>query len=248
MKITPIKTRIIEPNESLLDFITEHILTLEDKSVLVIASKIVSFAQGRLVKKISDEVKDRLVQEESEFAVKTPYCWMTIKDGMIMASAGIDESNVPDGQLLLAPDNSFKVARKLRETLMAFYKVKELGVIITDSRTVIFQKGTIGVSMGYAGFEGIRSYVGKTDLFGREFKMQRVNVPEALSASAVFEMGEGTETQPLAIIEKTNIEFTDRQIDSQELIIDPKDDMYGAIFSGAVKDYQENNPISEEDR
>jgi len=56
--------------------------------------------------------KDKTIKEESEFALKTEIVWMTIKDGMVLANAGIDESNA-NGKLILLPKNSFKSAEIL---------------------------------------------------------------------------------------------------------------------------------------
>ena len=80
------------------------------------------------------------------------------------------------------------------------------------------------------GFEGIRDYVGKPDIFGRLFAFSRANIVDALATSAVHTMGEGDECQPLAIIKNPLVMYTDERQNGDDLIIDPEDDMYGPLF------------------
>jgi dihydrofolate synthase / folylpolyglutamate synthase len=109
--------------------------------------------------------------------------------GMPMANAGIDESN-GDGKCILLPKDSYETAYTLWDQLRKKYTLKNLGIIITDSRTIPFRNGTTGVSLGHMGFEGIRDYRTKLDIFGRSFHYARTNVPDALGTAAVHLMGE----------------------------------------------------------
>jgi F420-0:gamma-glutamyl ligase len=72
-------------------------------------------------------------------------------------------------------------------------------------------------------------YRGKPDIFGRKLKFSRTDVADSLASAAVVLMGEGNEQQPLAIIEKYPAEFCEK-VDSNELRISMKEDMYGPIF------------------
>ena len=80
------------------------------------------------------------------------------------------------------------------------------------------------------GFEGIRDYVGKSDIFGRPFHYARTNIPDALATSAVHTLGEGDECQPLAVIKNPLVMYTDERQYGDDLIIDPEDDMYAPLF------------------
>lgn len=231
MKVEPIKTRLFQPGESLADFIIEHIPSLQENTILAITSKIVALAEGRYQDEGTEEEKEALIRSESDTAIKTKYCWLTLKDNTVMATAGIDESNA-EGKWVLLPKDSFISADKVRDELKKYYKLENLGIIITDSRTVPLRKGVTGVSLGYAGFEGLKSYIGKEDLYGRPFKMSQQNIVESLAATTVFVMGEGAEAQPLAIVENAPVDFTDDKIDPKELWIDPADDMYAPMFQG----------------
>ena len=233
MIVKPIKTHVFKEGDDLFTFITRYLKKIPERSVLVVTSKIVALAEKRTAIAKTAKAKEDLIRAESEVAMPTKYVWLTIKDGMVMASAGIDESNAK-GKLILLPKDSFKTAHLLRKKLKQKYGVKKLGVLITDSRTIPLRAGVSGVALGHAGFRGIRDYRGKPDIFGRKFVYSRTDVADSLAATAVLVMGEGREQQPLTIIKKAPIEFCDK-INRQELHIDIKDDMYGPLFSKLPK-------------
>ncbi len=232
MMVQPIRTRIFKEGESLVKFITEHVKNLPDKSVFVVTSKIVALAERRTAPLGTEKQKEKLIRAESEWAVETKYVWLTIKDGLMMPTAGIDESNSQDRYILL-PKDSFKTAQVVRKALMKQYKLKQFGVVITDSRTFPLRAGTAGVSLGHAGFQGLKDYRKQKDIFGRLFVFSRVNVADGLAAAAVLEMGEGSEQQPLALIKKPPVEFVNR-VKRTEMLIDMEDDMYRPLFVSKV--------------
>ncbi|MFA5827511.1 MAG: coenzyme F420-0:L-glutamate ligase, partial [Candidatus Paceibacterota bacterium] len=127
MKIIPIKTKIFSENEDLLQFVLRYIKKVPENSVIVITSKIVALSEGRIVlidKTIShDKMREKIIKSESDFMLRTKYTWLTIKDGMVMASAGIDESNA-DGKMVLLPKDSFKLADFVRKELCKKFKIK----------------------------------------------------------------------------------------------------------------------------
>ncbi|MEK7060072.1 MAG: coenzyme F420-0:L-glutamate ligase [Patescibacteria group bacterium] len=228
MQIKAIKTNIFREKGDLLQFIFEYIKKIPEDSILVITSKIVALAEGRTVECKNQSQKIKLIKQESDFTLKTKLTWLTIKDGMVMASAGIDESNA-DGKMILLPKDSFKSAEFIRKELCKKFKIKNLGILITDSRIFPLRAGVVGVALGYAGFKGIRNYIGKKDIFGRVLKMSRTDVADSLATSAVLCMGEGKEQQPLALITGALIEFV-KKVNKKELIIDPKEDLYQPLF------------------
>ncbi len=228
MIIKTIKTRIFQEGENLFSFLIRYLKKLPERSVVVVTSKIVSLSEKRTAVAKSAKAKEKLIRAESDFAMPTKYVWLTVKDGLVMASAGIDESNA-NGRLILLPKDSFQTARFLRRKLKQKYGVKHLGVLITDSRTMPLRAGVTGVALGYAGFRGIKDYRGASDIFGRKFKFSRTDVADGLAAAAVLVMGEGNEQQPLAIITKAPVKFCDK-IRRQELRISIQDDMYRPLF------------------
>ncbi len=233
MIVKPIKTRIFQEGEDLFNFINKYIKKLPEKSVLVVTSKIVALAEKRTVVVKDEKAREKIIRAESQMAVRTKYVWLTIKDGMVMASSGIDESNA-NGKLILLPKNSFKTANYLRTQLRKKFKIKNLGVLITDSRVMPLRAGVTGVALGYAGFKGLKSYIGTPDMFGKKFIFSTTNTADCLATAAVLTMGEGREQQPLAMITDTLIEFCEKT-NPKELLIDIKNDMYLPIFKKIPK-------------
>ena len=236
MLVKALKTRLFLENENLTNFIIENLPTLADDSILIITSKIVALAEGRTVTTNDQVTREKYIKLESDFALETKYTWLTIKDGTVMAAAGIDASNA-NGKLILLPTNSFVSAATVREKLLAQYNLKNLGIIITDSRTIPLRRGVTGMATGYAGFKGLKTYTDKTDIFDRPFEYTNVNVADSLAAAAVYEMGEGNEQQPLAIITDTTVEFCD-QTDPEEIKISLEDDMYAPLFKALWGSWQ----------
>ncbi|MFA6386404.1 MAG: coenzyme F420-0:L-glutamate ligase [Candidatus Paceibacterota bacterium] len=228
MKVIPIKTKIFRENEDLIKFIVSHIKKLEENSILVVTSKIVALSEGRVVIAKDEKTREEIIKKESQFMMRTKYTWLTIKDGMVMASAGVDESNA-DGKIVLLPKDSFKAAIEIRNKLLKYYKVKNLGILITDSRLMPLRAGVVGVALGYSGFKGVKNYIGHKDLFGRKLKFSRTDVADSLATASVYLMGEGNECQPLAVITDCKVEFKNK-IDKNELKIDIKEDIYQPLF------------------
>jgi len=237
MQIKAIKTRIFREKENLISFILEHVKKLPEKSVLVITSKIVDLSEGR-TKEIDfsiphKQMHEKIIKAESEYMLRTKYTWLTIKDGMVMSSAGIDESNA-NGKIVLLPKNSFKAASLIRRNLQKKYKIKNLGILITDSRLFPLRAGIVGAAVGYAGFKGVRDYRGTPDIFGRILKLSRTDVADSLATAAVLSMGEGKEQQPLALISNAPVEFV-KKINRKELMMDPREDLYQPLFEKIKK-------------
>jgi len=235
MHVQAIKTRLFQENEDLVAFIAEHLPSVGNGSVVVVTSKIIALAEGRTVVPESEDAKDRLIQAESDKAVKTKYVWLTVKDGMIMASAGIDESNA-NGKMILLPADSFAAADAIRIALKQHYGIADLGIIVTDSHTQPLRAGVTGVALGYAGIKGIKDYRGTKDIFGRTFHYSQVNVVDSLAAAAVLAMGEGDEKRPLAVITDAPVAFSD-VVDRNEVHIPLEDDMYLPFFGDLPRDF-----------
>ena len=228
MKIKAIKTKIFKPNENILHFIENYLPKIIENSILVVTSKIVALSEGRFIEKINEKTKEKIIKSESEFVLHTKYVCLTIKDGMAMVNAGVDESNA-NNSLILLPKDSFRAAVKIRTYFKKKYKVKNLGVIITDSRCMPLRSGITGVALGYAGFKGLKDYRKKLDIFGRAFKYSKVDIADSLATTAVLCMGEGNEQRPLAIIYNAPIEYSNK-LNRDELKIDIKEDIYGPMF------------------
>src|SRR3989338_5033846 len=117
MEVKPLKTKLFREGDEIVPFVLKHVPRIKNGSVLVISSKIVSLSEGRTAP-LKD--RERLIKKESERARKTKMVWLTIKDGIVMANAGIDESN-GNGKLILLPKDSYKSAARVRNDLKKKY-------------------------------------------------------------------------------------------------------------------------------
>ncbi|TSD05766.1 MAG: hypothetical protein Greene07147_471 [Parcubacteria group bacterium Greene0714_7] len=225
MHIQAIKTRMFKKDEDLSVFIVEHVQKIPERSILVVTSKIVALSEGRTAK---TSEKNALIKKESSWALKVGKVWLTEKSGMIMANAGIDESNA-QGELVLLPKDSFASAERLRKILQKKYRVKNLGIIIADSALMPLRAGVVGAALGYAGFKGVRDYRGKKDIFGRQMRMSRTNVADSLATAGTLVMGEGSEQQPLTLITEAPVESVEKT-NKKELKIAPKEDIFWPLL------------------
>lgn len=204
MRVKAIKTRkFLPPKDNLWDFLSAA-PSLEENSVLAVTSKIVSIGEGRCIRIDSVKSKDKLVIKEADKYIPRKFAphglvMHTIKNNILTASSGIDESNGKD-YYILWPKDPLRSAKKIWQFLRKKFKVQNLGVVITDSRLVPLRRGVVGIAIGYFGFKPLRDYRGKLDLFGRKFQMETSNLPDSLATAAVLEMGEGAEQTPLATI------------------------------------------------
>ena len=229
MQIKSYKTRLFKNGEVLSDFVIEHLPEVQEKDIIVIASKIASLSERRVVSCSSEKELTDLIKKESDFYLETKWIPLTIKDGLVMAAAGIDQSNVDAGCVLL-PEDSYKLAAKVRKELQQHYQVSELGVVITDSRVFPLRQGIVGGAIAYAGIIGLRDYRGKKDLYGRKFVMESLNIVDSIASAAVLTMGEGDESQPLALVSEAPVEFTNEVANKEDLKIPLEDDLYGPLF------------------
>ena len=229
MKIIAIKTPIFEEKENLLDFINNQISSLEEDCIVVITSKVVALSQGR-VGKIKD--KDKLIKQNSQKIIKTPWVPLTLVENEWCINAGIDESNAKN-KIILLPKNPFKIAEQIQKSLKKHFSLKHLGVIITDTKSIPLRVGTIGRPIAYTGFNPLKSYIGKKDLFGRKSRLTQSNIADALATSAVLIMGEGDEQVPIVIIKNAPVEFTNKKITKKykNLTLSPKKDIYARVFT-----------------
>lgn len=241
MKITPVKTGKISPvkPEKLFKVLDKYIRVLKEGSIVVITSKIVAVCEGGVIK-IGEVDKDELIKSQVQYYLprsESAYnILLTIRDGILIPTAGIDESN-GDGYYILWPKDAQKDANRIRGYLKKRFNLKRVGVIISDSKSSPLRRGTTGVALSYSGFLALNDYIGKSDLFGKELKVTKSNVADALATSAVLVMGEGDEQTPFAVIEELDfVQFKDRNPSKSELAefsIKLEDDLYAPILTKA---------------
>lgn len=231
LKATPIKTTIFHSGDDLIAFLTKSLRgeELEGKA-LAITSKIVSLAEERLVPK-AEASKQDLVRKEADryLGAGNHGVELTITRGLLIPSAGIDESNSETGAYILYPKDPYKSAERIWQALQTALGIKNFGIILTDSRSAPLRRGVTGVALSHWGFLGSKSRVGDQDLFHKALQYTHVNVADTLAAAAVLVMGEGSELCPLAIVESAQMEFSEKS-SRDELIVAPENDLYAPIF------------------
>ena len=235
LKVEAIATEIFRQGDDLRSFLREHLQgrNLEGK-VLAITSKVVSLAEGRVLPS-QGVCKEELIHNEADgFWQESVYgCHLSIKEGLLIPSAGIDESNSESGGYILYPKDPFVSAKKIHRRLCEELSLQKLGVIVTDSHTTPLRRGVLGVALSYYGFRGVVSHVGDKDLFGRELKFTNINVADALAVSATLMMGEGAEGCPLALIDYP-VDFVELS-SNDEVKIPVEEDLYKPILQGVIR-------------
>lgn len=247
MKITAVKThKITTKDRDILKILDKYLpagrqglTTLQERSIVVITSKIISICQGRVVK-IGEIDKDELIKQESQYYlprnINKYNVSLTITRNTLVPTAGIDESN-GNGYYILWPKNPQKTANRIRLRLKSRFNLDKVGVIITDSKTTPLRWGVTAIAIAYSGFTPLKNYIGKKDLFGRPFIFEQLSVIDSLASAATVVMGEGAEQTPIAIItDLPNIKFQERDPTKKELNslkINKNTDLYSPLLSGA---------------
>jgi coenzyme F420-0:L-glutamate ligase / coenzyme F420-1:gamma-L-glutamate ligase len=189
--------------------------------VVVVAQKIVSKAEGRLldlaavvpsaraIELAAETGKDpRLVEvilSESVRVVRARPGLLIVEHrlGFVMANAGVDRSNVaaPDGaeHVLLLPQDPDASAEALRRDLCALTRVG-VAVIINDSFGRPWRRGTVGVALGAAGLPALIDLRGRADLFGRTLEVSIVGFADEIAAAASLLMGQADEALPVVLV------------------------------------------------
>jgi len=184
--------------------------------IVVVAQKVVSKAEGRLVDlrgivpspralELATEVdKDpRLVEvilAESTEVVRHRKDVLIVAHrlGFVMANAGVDQSNVGSDStdcVLLLPKHPDAAAQALKRRLDDEFGVA-LGIIINDSFGRPWRQGVVGVALGAAGVPALQNLIGAPDLFGRKMLVTEVALADEVASAASLVMGEGDEGIP----------------------------------------------------
>ncbi len=222
LTITALKNiPLIRQGDDLADILVNSLvqtgIALEDNDILVLAQKIVSKSEGRMIElntvtpsarafELEKETgKDprllELILQESNAVLRTRPNTIIVehKLGFVCANAGIDQSNVKENQdgghvLLLPadPDNSAQGIRNAIEKATG----KRIGVMIIDSHGRAWRNGTVGVCIGLSGLPAMVDERGWQDLFGYTLKITVVGVADELAAAASLMMGQAAEGTP----------------------------------------------------
>ncbi len=203
-------------------------VTFEDGDVVVVTSKVVSKAEGRLVDAdATDAAARRRVVEEESARVLRRRGELTIAEtrhGFVCANAGVDFSNVPPGQAALLPLDPDRSARRIRDGLRARTGV-EVAVIVSDSFGRPWRRGITDVALGCAGVAAVLDLRGTTDARGQVLVTTEVAVADELAAAADLVMGKATSI-PVAVIRGVNPGWLRESSVRDELVRPPGEDLF----------------------
>jgi coenzyme F420-0:L-glutamate ligase/coenzyme F420-1:gamma-L-glutamate ligase len=218
--------------------------SLRPRDVLVIAQKIVSKAEGRIVDlktvtpspravelaKAADKdprVVELILADSTEVLRHRPGAIIVEhRLGFVLANAGIDASNVgPDGEerVLLLPSDPDRSCREIRERLHQRTGV-DVAVVIIDSFGRAWRNGTIGTAIGVSGFPALADLRGKPDLFGRPLQITEVGLADELAAAASLMMGQAAEGAPVVLAR--GVPYERREGSAQELVRPKTQDLF----------------------
>jgi coenzyme F420-0:L-glutamate ligase / coenzyme F420-1:gamma-L-glutamate ligase len=220
-------------------------VALADGDIIVLAQKIVSKAEGRFARlrevEASPEARriathtgkdprvvELILRESTEVVRMRPGVVITAhRNGFVMANAGIDSSNVEDGQeeeiVLLLPENPDASASRLRQQLRARVHV-DVAVIINDSFGRAWRLGTIGTAIGVSGIPALLDLRGSPDRTGRRLQVTEVGIADEVAGAASLLMGQAAEGRP--IVHVRGFPYPRREGNAAELVRPRDEDLF----------------------
>jgi coenzyme F420-0:L-glutamate ligase/coenzyme F420-1:gamma-L-glutamate ligase len=228
----------IRQDDDLAAMLLEH-TEVEDGDVVVVAQKVVSKMEGRVVRiddfEPSDKARELAGDERDPREVEAilreakqiirergPLVIAQTTHGFICASAGVDHSNAPEpGTLVLLPVDPDASARALRDRIQALTG-RTVGVIVTDSFGRPFRQGTTDVAIGIAGVPAIVDLRGTKDRIGYELRASRVAIADEIASAADLARGKA-EGVPVVIVRGLTLEGDGS---AGEIVIEPELDLF----------------------
>jgi len=205
--------------ESISSSLSNNNIALKDGDIIVIAQKIVSKAEGRIVdlKDVNPSKKARelasicekdpclieLILQESNQVIRIKPGTIIVEHrlGFICANAGIDHSNVvkdnkAEDLVLLLPKNPDKSASAIRQYFYHKENV-QIGIMIIDSHGRAWRLGVVGITIGISGLPGLVDMRGEPDLFGGILRTTQIGAADELAGAASLVMGQANEGIPV---------------------------------------------------
>ena len=229
MRLIAVKTRVVKIGDDLVELILGSLkaqgLQLEDNDVLALTSKVVSYSEGRIVKLREVKPSEKAKRLAKKYSLKPEFAELilregdrvyggveravlTLKNGAMVANAGIDNKNAPSDNVVLWPKDPAASAREVRDRIKR-RTGKDVALMIIDSGLVPLRIGTTGFALAVAGFKPIRDIRGCKDLFGKPIMITRQAVADDLASAAHLLMGEATEKTPAVLIKDAPLDFDD---------------------------------------
>jgi coenzyme F420-0:L-glutamate ligase / coenzyme F420-1:gamma-L-glutamate ligase len=186
----------ITSGADLAALIAEAAPDLHDGDILVVTSKIVSKAEGR----VTGGSREQAIEAETVRVVarRGATTIAQTRHGLVLAAAGVDESNTAPGTVVLLPEDPDESARRLRKALHA-RTGRRPGVIITDTMGRPWRAGQTDNAIGAAGVAVVRDYRGEADTFGNILEVTVAAVADEVAAAADLVKGKALRI-PVAVV------------------------------------------------
>ncbi|MEU5343462.1 MULTISPECIES: coenzyme F420-0:L-glutamate ligase [unclassified Streptomyces] len=225
----------VRPGDDLAKLIASAEPGLVDGDVLLVTSKIVSKAEGRIV-----EAADREAAIDAEtvrvVARRGPLRIVENRQGLVMAAAGVDASNTPSGTVLLLPEDSDASARAIRDGLRDALGV-EVGVVVTDTFGRPWRTGLTDVAIGAAGVRVLDDLRGGTDAHGNPLSATVVATADELASAGDLVKGKAAGL-PVAVVRGLPhvLSASGEDEGTRGMVRGARDDMFRLGTSEAVRE------------
>jgi coenzyme F420-0:L-glutamate ligase/coenzyme F420-1:gamma-L-glutamate ligase len=217
---------------------------VEDGDIVVVAQKVVSKAEDRVVKLSDVEPSERakkmakvaskdprfveLVLKEAKKVVKCSPEILIVENekGLICINAGMDKSNVSGKDTYaLLPKDPEESAERIRFRIMELTG-KRVAVVISDTYSRPFRRGQVEFAIGLAGIDPFKDYRGQGDLFNYILKVKNIALVDEIASAAELVMGQGREAVPVAIIRNLGRAEPDTAVSIEDLNISSGEDLF----------------------
>jgi coenzyme F420-0:L-glutamate ligase len=220
----------VRPGDDLAALIAER-TRLQDGDVLVVTSKIVSKAEGRLVTvdpATREAARETAIDAETVRLVarRGPTRIVETRHGLVLAAAGVDASNLPASELALLPLDPDASALLLRDRIAELRGV-DIGVILSDTMGRPWRNGLTDTAIGVAGLTAVTDARGRRDRYGNELGMTRVAIADEIAAAADLVKGKLSGI-PVAVVRgmAPDGKLPDDGTGSRELLRSAAEDMF----------------------
>src|SRR3954470_8857690 len=204
----------VQEGDDVAALIAEAAPDLQDGDIVVVTSKVVSKAEGRMVQmdrqKAIDGETVRVVAERGDTRI------VETRHGFVLAAAGVDASNVPAGWVALLPEDPDASARTLRAGLRSRLGI-DVAVIVTDTFGRPWRNGLVDVAIGAAGFPVLDDHRGRTDAHGHTLEMTVTAVADEVAAAAELVKGK-LDAVPVAVVRGLRFESPAEDVGARPLV------------------------------
>jgi coenzyme F420-0:L-glutamate ligase len=223
----------IQPGDDLAALIADRAGWLRDDDVVVVTSKAVSKAEGRLLPAPDLAARERAIDAETRrlIARRDELRIVANRQGVVLAAAGVDESNIPAGKIALLPLDPDASAAALRAALAERLGVR-VGVVVSDSMGRPWRAGITDIALGVAGLSAVIDHRGRVDRTGRELRVTEVAIADEIAAAADLVKGKLAGT-PVAVVR--GLRLPDDERGSAPLIYPPERDLFTLGTAEAIE-------------